>query len=67
MAEALTKALESGPHTAARSCPNCRRADVVQPFQINDLSPIVQYYRCGRCGYIWSTREKSLDEFLSSL
>jgi hypothetical protein len=55
-----------GTHDAPQHCPNCWRADVAEPFHINDLPESVQYYRCGRCGFIWANREGRDREFLSA-
>jgi uncharacterized Zn finger protein len=65
MAEALTIAPNGGTHNALNRCPNCSRTDVAERL-IADMSPGVQYYRCGRCGFVWGTREKYDDEFLSA-
>jgi transposase-like protein len=65
MAEALTIAPDGRTHNALNCCPNCS-ADVVERLPIADMSPGEQYYRCGRCGFVWGTREKYDVEFLGA-
>jgi transposase-like protein len=65
-AHKMANAPSDGSHNAVPPCPTCKRVDAVEPLPLTDLSPGVQYYRCGHCGFTWATREESDGEFLSA-
>jgi hypothetical protein len=38
-------------------CANCHRLDHVREVRLDGVSPGVQYWRCGGCGFVWGTRD----------
>jgi transposase-like protein len=47
----------SGSGRVSPRCPTCRSGARVETLQVSDVSARAQYWKCGRCAFVWATRE----------
>jgi hypothetical protein len=49
-------ATESARGLAVPPCFSCQ-SDRVRPLHVSEVDPVVQYWSCGSCGFVWATRD----------